>query len=424
MDTATTATTATKATKAIKVTKADKATKKATKRDGHINLINKAESGELKVVFQGEKMDPSFVNALRRVLMSEIKAFSLMGNHMIMSNSSQVFKNNEFLISRISLIPIYVEDESIDKMELNSKKLEFCICDNDDKNKPLINLGDEDLVISSYSFQIYEKDTGNRSKLRVEDMIKYDYPILKLRKGEEFHYKGEIAAGCGYYHATWKGCRVTYKFENDASMMELMGNKKSLEFQRSEITGKILETNETKRNFEKNELGNPEHISLTLRSVGHYNEEYCFRLALDTLEEKLLILENMVENPRQMKNQVTRVEIIPNGSIENYVQVKIQDLEPSMQFLASHTLGNLIESYMYNRVVKKVGGNLEEIRQTLSNYKMPHPLDKIIYLHIKVPPGYYDKKGNTDDKCIKLLLETIAELKDVIGELRNEFIKY
>ena len=374
-----------------------------------IKSIQRVNGGQtLKIIFHGEEMDQSFVNSLRRTLMSEIKTYSLMAQQSVLSNTSQVFKNNEMLINRIGQIPIYIKD--LDKATFLQEKLIFYICEPDEPDKPLVNNNDTDLEITSYSFQIYDTE-GNLTKYKIEDLVPYDLPILKLRKGEEFHYKCEMAEGVGYYHANWKGCRVAMKYENEISLKsDHSKSKKSI------ITGLPLETLDNKRNYPKEQNGDPKFISLSITSVGHYEPELCFKLALETLEEKLLILRNLVENPRMLLS--TQINIIHNVNIDNYIEIKIQDMEETQQFLATETLGNLLRRHMFFKLEKETKGDLSKLSKCLINYKRPHPLDRILVLVIQIAPGIWNK---SDIPAIQLFYETTDNLIGYIKQLKKDF---
>lgn len=363
----------------------------------------------LKITFQGDEMDPSLVNAIRRILMGELRTYSLMDNFTIHANTTMF--NDEYLETRINMIPIFLKDPK--NIKILDEKLVFKICEDGKPNEALVNTGDLDLMIKAHMLQVYDQ-YGNRVDMDIKDLIPYDFILLKMRKGEKFHMSVEVSDGIGRNHTSWKSCIATYKFENPVSTGEKKVSGKN------PITKESHESIADKRGYSKNRWENPKNISLTLKSNGHYETEDCFLMALDTLEENLLSFRVLVDNPaRGQDEDVTRVEIIPSSDIENYIQIKVMDPDRVGQPLATHTLGNLLANHMYYNLFDQVKGDLNRIRESMCSYRQPHPLDSIIYLHIKTPDGLY--KNSDQNPSLKLLDETIDRLLGYIRKLRSEF---
>lgn len=372
----------------------------------YIKSVEPVRQGlDVKIVFQGEEMDPTFINGLRRILMAEIPTYSLSKNLTPLSNTSVPFKNNEFVIERFSMMPIFIKEGRVIDDDLF-----FYICAEGDPDHPLVNENDQDLTINGHDLQIFDSNK-NRSDLSIKELIIYNQPLLKLRKGEEFHFRGQIARGIGHYHTTFKSCRVAYKYENEVSMKEPTTKTKL-----SPITGKPLETLADKRNYGRNRWSNPEHISLTLKPLGHYDPSKCFELALDTLEQKLLILQNLLGNPRHFTT--TKIEIIPDTNIEDRILVKIQDIAKTEEFIASHTIAEMLARHMYYKLFDKVKGNMDKLRESLVSCRRMHRLDPVVMLDIKTPPNLYP---GSDEPGLQLLNETIDDLLSYTLQLKKDF---
>ena len=236
-----------------------------------------------------------------------------------------------------------------------------------------------------------------------------------MRKGQKIHVSVEIDSGIGRMHATYKGCQVTYKFENDVTM-----GKKKVDAT-NPITGEKHETIADKQGYPKNRWGNPQQIGITIRPNGHYDPELCFSLAIDTIITKLDSFQLLLDNEGARGDEdVTQIEIIPSPDIENYIQIKITDPDETKQPLATHTLGNLIANHMFYRLSDLVKGDINKIRESMTAYRQPHPLLKVVYLHIKTPDGLYTKQGNKSDP-MRLLDETIMRLRESLREIKNTF---
>jgi len=362
---------------------------------------------DLKITFQGDEMDPTLINALRRTLIAEIPTYSLSKNLTPLSNTTVAFKNNECVIDRFSLMPIFVKDRQ--QANFLEQDIYFYVCAQGDPDHPLVNEDDQDLEVNAWNLQIFDSHK-NPVKLSIKELILYNQPLLKLRKGEEFHFRGQIAKGVGHYNTTFKGCRVAYKYENQVSL-----SKPSPDSKKSPITGKPLETLQDKRDFQMNRWGNPQHISLTLKPLGHYEPAVCFEIALETLEQKLLILQNLLGNPNQYTS--TKLQIIPDTNIENRIIIKIQDIVKTEDFLASHTIGEMVTRHMYYKLIDKVNNNLDKVRESLVSFRRMHRLDPVIIIDIKTPSGLYSK---SDDPPIQLFNETIDDLLSYINQLKQD----
>lgn len=377
----------------------------------HIKKLSVEDNGKIKITFQGDEMTPAFVNALRRVSMAEIMTYSLMNNVEVLHNTSKAYKNNEFVSDRVRLIPIYISDPK--HSSLVNDNLIFSICAKDDSTRPLVNNNDDTLTITAHDFQIFDEEKNLSRKYDITEMIKYPLPIISLRKGEEVHIKTGIKGGVGALHASWKGCIPTYKWENTISLDPPKDAKRSL------ITNEVLETIDDKRNYPKTNVGNPQHISLSISDTGHYDSDIVFGLALDTLEEKLLVLSNLVDNP--MANKDTIVEIVPNANFDMLaISIKIEDKVRTPMFLASETIGKLLSSTMFYILYEKINGNMDKLRECMCADRKPHPLDNIIYIDIKTTKNLYPK---AESQPRQLFNEAIDKLLKLIKEVRTEFNK-
>jgi len=387
-----------------------------------IREISSLSAGRIKVTFDHPDMDPAFLNALRRMLIGELKVYSLASNLKITKNTTSF--NNEFIQSRVRLVPVKFNDLNNPKSKAHQtsirvleSKLIFRFCDPDNWEEALTNKGDLDLHLSIHMMKIFDQEGNLITDLDIKEIFPYNMEIITLRKQQQIHISAEIASGIGKNHACWKGCMVAYKFENPVSL----GEKPPTTGQ-NPITNVNNETIPEKREFPINERQNAQIISLTLKTNGHYTPNDCIQLALDTMEEKLITLKELVDNPMlngTSRSVRTNVEIIPHKDIENYVQIKIQDMTEHDMPLATHTLGNMIAKHMYYRLTDMIGNDLEQLRKSMTSYRQPHPLDRIIYINIKVPDNLY-KDNQQKDQNLRLFDETIDHLIQNINQIREE----
>ena len=124
-------------------TKASKQSKDS-KQSKLIQEMATLSANRLMVRFEHPSMDQSFVNALRRILIGELKTYSLMAHTKISKNTTSF--NNEFILSRIQMIPVKINDTS--DLEWLERNLIFRFCDDNNWEDPIINEGDLDLHLS------------------------------------------------------------------------------------------------------------------------------------------------------------------------------------------------------------------------------------------------------------------------------------
>lgn len=367
----------------------------------------------LHITFQTEQMDHSLINAFRRIIIGENLTFSLKGDYSSTGNSKIILNtscfNDEYLINRINMIPLE------QNLATQNPDLVFYLSKEGDNKSPIINNEDIDIIVSAHQMQIYDV-TGNKSNIDVKTIIPYDFPLLKLRKGQEFHMFVKADANIGCRHATWKSCTATMKYENLVSLGEKKVDKTNA------ITGAILETIEEKRAYPKNRFGNPEFITLTLKSNGHLLPEDAFRLGLNTLENKINTLRLLIDNPMSnIDEKASSVEIIPSTDIDNFIQIKITDPDKTKFPLATHTIGNLLAEHMNYRLFNMLNGDMDKIRECMSAYLNPHPLDPVIYLKIKTIDSLYPNNSSNKPSSLRLLDDTIEDILSYIKKIKNEF---
>jgi DNA-directed RNA polymerase subunit L len=312
------------------------------------------------------------------------------------------------------MVPLFVDnldDTSLYDNDKNSNKIVFWLCAKGDNKKPLLNESDTDLEVTTHMMQVFDKSGNLMENIKIQDLIKYNFPLLKLRKGREFHLEVEPSKNIGHFHATYKSGIATYKFENAVSM----GVKEVTK--RNPITGSKVETLEDKQGYQRNEFGNPSNISMTIRSNGHYRAIDCLKLGISTLEQKFQQLQLLLDNRSKGISSQTTIEIIPSTDIANYIRIKIIDPDHTLTPLATHTIGNLIACHMNYRIERLVKGDMERIRQAMASYSRPHPLDEIIYLNIKAPDNLYGKEftGNASER---LLDETINDILHHLNRIK------
>ncbi|MGL4669923.1 MAG: DNA-directed RNA polymerase subunit D [Methanobacteriaceae archaeon] len=148
----------------------------------------KEENGN-EIIFIIRNVDSTFVNAIRRIAMTETPKIAVEDVNII-KNDSAMF--DEVLAHRLGLVPLVSDNEAIDGLVLK----EDCDCE-EYCSKCSVSL----LLNKSDSGVVYTKDlSSNDSKIKpVHDTI----PLLKLKENQAVELEAIAQLGLGKVHAKW-----------------------------------------------------------------------------------------------------------------------------------------------------------------------------------------------------------------------------
>jgi len=375
------------------------------------------KGSKLVIKFNGKKdpnLDPSFVNFIHHLLISEVGTYSLTKNLEVLSNTSSF--NNEYILNTIKLFPIKANQMEATQYE----EIMLVISDPDDLKKPFMNQRDEEVIITAYMLTPYDKMGNRLTRIKTVDLIAYNFPIIKLQKGQSFHFRGEIGRGRGYEHTTYKSCIVSYKFENEVSK-----DPKGSNNVKNPITQEPIETVQNKRNYAtttRNKI--PETIVLTLEPNGHFPTlREAYQASLQVFEEKLRFTKNLL-----YQKDGTRLLTQYDPNIDNLIDVKMMDPVDSHDpmnsekekiinnRLASQPYGHMLSTHMKYRLQNLLSTKPDLLQKSLTSYIYPHPLDPVMILRIQVPEQAYSKPSELPSS-LRLLDETIENLLETIKKI-------
>lgn len=260
-------------------------------------------------VFKIKNIERSIINAIRRILLSEIPSYTIDTIELEKNNS---LMNDEYLAHRIGLIPfLYLEGEE------NFRNNEDCSCIGGcNKCSIYIRLkkeNDEEDIMNIYSSD-FEQEPNEYYKVKPISFEKYPKGILlcKLDKGESISLRGIIRKGIGKEHAKWS-CVSTVSFreipiikikedelKEDTELIDKIISSCPVNvFQKEENTLQIKEEmnciqcnqcSEISPSIEISHL--PNEFELTIESNGIMDVKDLFKKSLLILKEKLNNLKN------------------------------------------------------------------------------------------------------------------------------------
>jgi len=367
-----------------------------------IELISKINDDELQFTISG--LNVSFVNAIRRVILSEIPmvVFRVSPNDKnkcnIIANTCGL--NNEIVKHRLSCIPIHIKD--VEDFPLKNYIMELNVENNTDTT---IIVTSEDFVIKDLiSTKILPKDKI-REIFPANDVTGgfIDFVRLKAKAAEELqpkkiHLTCEFDIGTakedGAYNAV-STCSYGNTIDDAAQEAKLAQlkqkwkdeGKKENEIEFEATNWKLLEG---KRIFKK------DSFNFIVQSIGVHTNPELLTMACSIMIEKLNKLDTLIEEDN--------LEIkVADNTMKNCYDIVLENED--------YTIGKVIE-YSLLTLFYELTGSLK-----FCGFKMLHPHDSysLIRVAYKEPMEISGIKGN--------LKKAIIYSLEIFGKIRKEFLK-
>ena len=410
------------------------------------------EKGEFRFNLSGTEtygLDKSFMNAIRRVLLTDIPtvAFRVDENKEkdITINTNTGSLHNEILIQRVGLIPLYINPDNYTKNYLfklsvkhdTNKPFRFITAEDfeiypllDDITKQIKECKKEDIkkleeIITNLNYKDYDYskplNTSEKEKIfrpfYFERNKSKNYCLLtELKNTNSEEYTQEIdlygipslstAEEDSRYQAV--SCS-TYSFTKDDKLINKLWSDRvknqNYSKEEEEKLYKSFILDESERYYCKDYENESYKYDFHLKSVHYKNEPELFIHAIDILIEKLDFLKENFINLLKEKDTNIRVEkkneILYNFYINN----------------EGHTLGNLLQSHIVRRALNK------DSILSFCGYKKTHPLENIIKFIVSLNPDNKIMKENEQNKYQKIvafIMEQIDVIKEDYKVLKKE----
>jgi len=281
--------------------------------------------------------DAALVNSLRRIILAEIPNIAFDPVNMVISTNTGNL-HNEFLMHRISMIPIHANPSEFDDV----CQIMFSLNVKNDTVNP-INVTSADIRYD------VNKTIGNL--FPTNHITSSHILITRLLPGQEIQMKFKASIGISKDNTRW--CPVS-----KCSFMNAL-DEEEIERQRAitTIDPSIFEAHHKYRIYKKNAFGEASEFIFYIDSECALTPDYMMMKAIEILIHKL---ENM--------SSVSKVKIV-----NNMVEVFIKDED--------YTLVNMVQSYIYNTEIRDQPQNTQPRLQYIGYYK-PHPLDNSMMLKL------------------------------------------
>lgn len=367
-----------------------------------VELVSKINDDELLFTISG--INVSFINAIRRVILSEIPivVFRVSPNNKnkcnIISNTCGL--NNEIVKHRLSCIPIHIKD--VEDFPLKNYIMELNVENNTDTT---IVVTTEDFTIKdSVSNKILPKDKIREifpANEHTGDFI--DFVRLKPKAAEELQAK-KINLTCefdigtakedGAYNAV-STCSYGNTIDDAAQEAKLAQLKqkwkdegmKANEIEFEATNWKLLEG---KRIFKK------DSFNFIIQSIGVYTNPELLTMACSIMINKLVNLDKLIEEDN--------LEIkLSDNTMKNCYDIILENED--------YTIGKVIE-YALLILFYESTGSLK-----FCGFKMLHPHDtySLIRVAYKEPMEISNIKGD--------FKKAIAYSSEIFGKIKKEFLK-
>jgi len=366
-------------------------------------------------------LDKSIINSIRRTLLSEIPCVAFRveegGKKDIIMELNNTSLHNEFLLHRLSMIPLYLEPEEYKNQYLfylnikhdSVNPFRFVTCD-DIKIYPLKNGVEpsETIDIDNYDLQkpLSKQEHGDIFRPFKFRMKEYPILITELKStGSEEEFQELICYGVpsvsdGREHARWKSVSdATYTFlKNEELFMKTANNKagvnKILDEEERDKFIESLRLSESERYFYRDQNNEPNRYTFTVTSVHHYTSKQLFIKATDLMITKLETLKQHFTN--MVSGGTTTVIVEPHINENNY-HFKLSG--------QNDTIGNALQSHIVNNFID------DESLVIFCGYKKSHPLEEYISLYIGLNPS-----NNVYGKSEELKLNALVNYMDNVLE--------
>ena len=404
-------------------------------------IIDKVSGSDNSLTFD-IKGDPnvglhkSIVNSVRRTLLSAIPTVGFRTN--IDDSDIKIIKNttslhNEFLLNRISLIPLYIDAETYKKQYL----FKLSVINSGESPIKMITAKDieiyplksnvnpetiEDIKLEDYDMSNPISDKLKKSIFRPFTFKKKDEYCLitELKKTsstikQELELYGVPSVSYAYENSRWQAVsRASYMFKKDEALFKkILDEKKKLQKiegseEKKEFQKKLF-IEESERYFHRDKFTEPYWYSFTIDSVHSMNSKELFLSANQIILDQLEILRD--EFPKMSTKQEIKQETIMDiKSLKNNIyQISVHGYDD--------TMGNLLQSHISRNMID------EDSILSVCGYKKKHPLEDIIVFNIALNVGNNLHEAPETQKLfsiIQLFRDACDQLSYIFTLLKNE----
>ncbi len=381
-----------------------------------------------------KNVDLSFVNSLRRLVLSNIPAVSF-NVRPIETSQMTIYKNNtpfenEFISHRMGLIPIHLNADTFDPADYSF------VINKENPTKDFMEVTSEDIQIIKLSENRTLSKEQTRKIFPGDSLSGGFIQITKIYPWEDktmdkpaFHCEGKAIVSNALNNASFKQTSavahsfkidpVLYqkKFEQYIKDQHLEHNRinKILKDFDPEFEEEALKKSETEfkkkfdlleaeRCFYQNEDGDPYWFNMLIESIGIYSPIMLFEKAIEILISKVNNFKGLLETPIDGQLEVTKGY---NGMDRAYC-IRIYN--------ENETLGNLISAHLMKYYV------VQNPQLSAVGFNRAHPLEKSVMLYLNPMKDKSTDWGINRDYIFETCDQIVKMAKDLLVELQNHHL--
>ncbi|QIG60169.1 DNA-directed RNA polymerase II subunit RPB3 [Dishui Lake large algae virus 1] len=331
--------------------------------------------------------DLAIVNGIRRVLLSEIPTIGFLGEG---EPTIDVYKNtgplhNELIIHRIGMIPLHFTEEDTEAFQEGLYEFSLFV---ENTKDVMINVTTHDFVGTRDGETISEKEL--KTIFPVNNVSGEPILITRLRPGEAIGITARPIKSTARHHAAFSPISMcSMRFIEDPA--EASKTTNILDKERAFIKNQYNEPTAIEFSFEIENGG-------AMKDIGAIR--YLVSKALDVIIGKI---EKAIDHDEAY---------VTCNKIENGFEFVFENEDD--------TLGNILQSLMFNRHVREQQP-FRDTRIGYVGYTCPHPLDPTMVLKVM----FEDKTVKRDvDFAWALLMDNCSWIKSTISGISNEWLQF
>ena len=378
-----------------------------------------------------EGLHKSIINGIRRTLLSTIPSIAFrtqIDDSDIIINENTTSLHNEFLIHRISLIPLYIDPSKYKKqylfhldVENTSEPIKTITADDfkiyrlkKDIDSNLI----EDIKLDNYNMKNTIPNSEKKEILRPYNFKGQDkYCIITELKNtnssiyQKLNLYGVPSISFGKENGRWQAVScATYSFKKNNDLFQKILKDKmiveNIDPDKSDEFEKDLSIKESERYFYRDKDGEPFWYTFKIESVHFNNSKQLFIQANELIIDQLELI----------------IKELPKLSSEDDSFISISSVKEDIIYKLifqgyDDTIGNIIQSHIAMKMIS------EESVLATCGYKKKHPLEEIIHFHVSLNQKNKIFKSNNQQKIIAIIQtfqEACGDLIQIYSSIKKE----
>lgn len=384
-----------------------------------MHFVNLRKKDTNAITFDIRDVDTSLVNSIRRIILTDIPSVGFyfkLKDHFVENDINIEINDsplhNEFFAHRLSLIPLHFSKDEIENWVDTDYSF---VLKKTNNTGQIMNVTTADFVIINNKTNQQMPDSFT-SRIFPKNQITNDHILLTklkpnfddLNKGNQLKLaatakKGiakecicwSIVSQCSFYNSLDEASITKFLKETRTGMSP----EKFSEFKQD------FDTLDIYRHYLKDKHGEPKQFTFSLEVENALTPREVFHIGCNVL---ITQIENLIVELSKSEDSVV-VEINILTDVPNFFTVMFKG--------HTHTIGNLLQSYMLNHYVRdnELKG---EFDLSYAGYCVPHPLEEMFLLKLKFDNDISKRQ------LYEFMIKCLTSIKSEVFTLSNEWLSF